>query len=39
VLPTFQYIIHPGGGYVFDAGVPKPIANTAVLGVRSILKF
>jgi porin len=39
VLPTFQYIIHPGGGYVFDAGVPKPIANTAALGVRSVLKF
>lgn len=39
VLPTFQYIIHPGGGYVFDAGMPKPIANTAVLGVRSVLKF
>ncbi|AMN44090.1 carbohydrate-selective porin [Rhodoplanes sp. Z2-YC6860] len=39
MLPNFQYIIHPGGGYVFDNGVPKRIGNTAVIGVRSVLKF
>jgi porin len=39
VLPNFQYVIHPGGRYVFDNGVPKPVGNTAVLGVRSVLKF
>jgi porin len=39
VLPTFQYIIHPGGGYVFDNGVPRRVANTAVFGMRSISKF
>jgi porin len=39
VLPTFQYVIRPGGRYVFDNGVPKPVGNTAVLGVRSVMKF
>ena len=39
VHPTFQYIIHPGGGYVLDAGVPKAVGNAAVLGVRTVLKF
>lgn len=39
VLPTFQYIIHPGGGYVLDDGKPKAVRNAAVLGVRAILKF
>jgi porin len=24
VLPTLQYVIHPGGGYVFDNGLPSP---------------
>jgi porin len=39
VHPTFQYIIHPGGGYVLDGGVPKAVGNAAVLGVRTVLKF
>jgi porin len=39
VLSTFQYVIHPGGGYVFDNGVPWSVANTAVFGMRSISKF
>ena len=39
VHPTFQYIIHPGGGYVLDAGVPRAVGNAAVLGVRTVLKF
>jgi hypothetical protein len=25
VNPTLQYIVHPGGGYVLDAGVPKAV--------------
>ncbi|AMN40466.1 carbohydrate-selective porin [Rhodoplanes sp. Z2-YC6860] len=39
VLPNFQYVIHPGGRYVFDNGVTKPVSNTAVFGMRSVLKF
>jgi porin len=39
VHPTFQYIIHPGGGYVLDNGVPRAVGNAAVLGVRTVLKF
>ena len=23
VIPTFQYVIHPGGGYVLDNGAPR----------------
>ncbi len=39
VHPSLQYIIHPGGGYVLDAGVPRAVGNAAVLGVRTVLKF
>jgi porin len=39
VHPSFQYIVHPGGGYVLDAGVPRAVGNAAVLGVRTVLKF
>jgi porin len=39
VHPTLQYIVHPGGGYVVDAGVPKAVTNAFVLGVRTVLKF
>jgi porin len=39
VLPTLQYIVHPGGGYVLDAGVPRAVRNATVLGVRTVLKF
>jgi porin len=39
VHPSFQYIIHPGGGYVLDAGIPRAVGNAAVLGVRTVLKF
>jgi porin len=39
VHPSFQYISHPGGGYVLDAGVPRAVGNAAVLGVRTVLKF
>ncbi len=39
VYPTLQYIIHPGGGYVLDAGAPRAVHNATVLGVRTVLKF
>jgi porin len=39
VHPSFQYIIHPGGGYVLDGNVPRAVGNAAVLGVRTVLKF
>jgi porin len=39
VLPTFQYIIHPGGGYVVDDESPRAVKNAAVLGLRMTLKF
>jgi porin len=39
VNPTLQYIVHPGGGYVLDAGVPQAVKNALVLGVRTVLKF
>jgi len=37
--PTLQYVMHPGGGYAFDAGRPKAVKNALVLGVRTVLKF
>ena len=37
--PTLQYIVHPGGGYVLDAGTPKAVKNAFVLGLRTVLKF
>jgi porin len=39
VLPTLQYIVHPGGGYVMDNGAAKPVRNATVIGVRTVLKF
>jgi porin len=39
VHPSFQYIIHPGGGYVLDAGVPRAVGNAVVFGVRTVVKF
>ena len=39
MLPTLQYVIHPGGGYVLDNSVPKPVGNAFVLGLRNVLKF
>jgi porin len=39
LLPTFQYIVHPGGGYVLDDGAPTAVKNAAVLGLRMTLKF
>jgi porin len=37
--PTLQYVMHPGGGYVSPAGIPTPVRNAVVLGVRTVLKF
>src|SRR5450759_523030 len=35
VLPNVQYVIHPGGGYVLDAGgVPRAVRDAFVLGLR-----
>ena len=39
VHPSFQYIIHPGGGYVLDGSIPRAVGNAAVVGVRMVLKF
>ena len=39
LLPTFQYVIHPGGGYVLEDDVPRAVKNAAVLGLRVIAKF
>lgn len=39
VVPTLQYVINPGGGYVTEAGVPKAVKDAVVIGVRTILKF
>ena len=39
VIPTFQYVIHPGGGYVLDNGVARPVKNASVFGVRTVIKF
>lgn len=39
VLPTLQYIVHPGGGYVMPDGVPIAVKNATVLGVRTAVKF
>ena len=40
VLPNAQYVIHPGGGYVLDAGgVPHAVRDAFVLGLRSVVKF
>ena len=40
VLPNVQYVIHPGGGYVLDAGgVPHAVHDAFVLGLRSVTKF
>jgi porin len=39
VLPSLQYIIHPGGGYVMPDGVPTAVKNATVIGLRTIMKF
>ncbi len=39
MIPTLQYVMHPGGGYVFDNGLARPVSNATILGVRTILKF
>lgn len=39
VLPNLQYVIHPGGGYVLDAGTPRAVHDAFVLGLRTVLKF
>lgn len=39
VWPTLQYVIHPGGGYVFDNGQAKAVKNAIVLGARTVVKF
>jgi len=37
VIPTLQYVIRPGGGYVGGSAVPA--GNAMVLGARTVLKF
>jgi porin len=41
VQPTFQYIVHPGGGATNPLG-PDPgrlLRNAKVLGLRTVVKF
>jgi porin len=37
VIPTLQYVINPGGGYV--GGMATPVGNAIVFGARTVLKF
>jgi len=39
--PSFQYIIHPGGGATASSGSfpGRPLKNATVLGLRTTLKF
>jgi porin len=39
IIPTLQYVIHPGGGYVLDNGGAKIVKNATVFGVRTVIKF
>ena len=39
LYPTFQYIVHPGGGYVLDGATPTPVHNATVVGMRTVMKF
>jgi porin len=39
MIPTLQYVINPGGGYVSQTGAPKVVKDAVVIGVRTILKF
>ena len=39
LYPTFQYIIHPGGGYVTDGTTVKASKNVGVFGLRTVVKF
>jgi porin len=39
LYPTLQYVIHPGGGYVLEAGVARAVKNATVAGLRSVIKF
>jgi len=37
VIPTLQYVIRPGGGYV--GGHAVPVGNATVFGARTVVKF
>jgi porin len=37
VIPTLQYVIRPGGGYVGANAVP--VGNATVFGARTVVKF
>jgi porin len=39
VIPTVQYVVHPGGGYVINNGTAEAVRNATVMGVRTVLKF
>lgn len=39
ILPTLQYVIRPGGGYVIDGAMPVAVRNAVIVGLRSVLKF
>jgi porin len=39
VIPTLQYVIRPGGGYVTEGGAAMPLKNATVFGARTVVKF
>ena len=41
VLPTFQYVMHPGGGAdnPTDPAGGQPLRDAAVFGLRTLVKF
>jgi porin len=39
LIPNLQYVVHPGGGYALDDGVPVAAKDAVVVGVRTLLRF
>jgi porin len=37
VIPTLQYVVRPGGGWVGASATP--VGNATVIGARTVLKF
>jgi porin len=37
VIPTLEYVIRPGGGYVGASATP--VGNATVIGARTVVKF
>jgi porin len=39
VAPTVQYVIHPGGRYITEGGMPQVVKNAVVMGARMVVNF